>query len=298
MAGLPISCAMSGLPIEEGEEARVLLLTESPFGVPRHGSITDIDLWFPRTPPLRCVYDGHGGAEQVEVGPQKDVWMMAFGLDLVEGMDRYDGQDVGRRMLFPRASKDMSFDDMMVLAIEGVLWVFSDGGRRYYRQQLEDLDTQIRGIFTRVGNDVAEPLKGVSLVETPETVDAPPRRLRVVPAFIRNDVWDGLLAMSHPLVSVAYFLKELESWGTNDHPINQVALMTHFILLRDRKLPTEATKQTIGEFTHIKAIRSLASFLWQPSVRMFSQEVDWWMHQQLHEIFANIAGAREEQIDD
>ncbi len=74
-------CTISGLPIEEGDSVRFLLLTKSPYedGVPVGMS----HFWTPRTYPLQGKYNNYGGVNQVEEGPQRDVWLEAFRYDLV-----------------------------------------------------------------------------------------------------------------------------------------------------------------------------------------------------------------------
>ena len=75
------TCAVSGLPIEEGDEVRFFLLVENPI---RTGMLSSMhDVWFPRTFPLRAKYDGSGSVKDVESGPAQDVWLETFRLDAV-----------------------------------------------------------------------------------------------------------------------------------------------------------------------------------------------------------------------
>src|ERR1700679_1048029 len=80
MGEFSATCAVSGLPIEEGDDVRIFLLTANPFD---EGPCTMDGVWVPRTYPLRAAYDMFGGVTDVEEGPQRDVWLEALKLDVV-----------------------------------------------------------------------------------------------------------------------------------------------------------------------------------------------------------------------
>lgn len=73
------TCAISGLPVEGGDPVRYFLLTESPYA-----ETSSINAeWFPRTFPVRGMYDDYGRVEMVQ-GPLHSVWREGFQIDLVE----------------------------------------------------------------------------------------------------------------------------------------------------------------------------------------------------------------------
>lgn len=104
MGSFSYTCAISGFPIQGGDEVRVYLLTQNPY---RDRPCYMHGIWFPRTFPLKAKYNDYGTVEDVEEGPARDLWMEGFQRDLIEvgyGSNVY--HDVP-------ASKDMGFDKLL-----------------------------------------------------------------------------------------------------------------------------------------------------------------------------------------
>lgn len=110
MGSYAYTCAVSGLPIQAGDRVRFLLLTRNPYNERACTMHAD---WFPRTFPLKAAYNDYGSVEDVQEGPERDVWLEAFRHDLVEvGVGDNTCHDVA-------ATKDMCFGDMLEALHEG-----------------------------------------------------------------------------------------------------------------------------------------------------------------------------------
>ena len=115
MGSFAYTCCVSGLPIEAGDAVRYLLLTQNPYQDEHvcysHG------FWYPRTVPLKAVYNDYGSVEDVEEGPSRDVWMEAFHKDLVE-------KGVGDNQVHDVAiMKDSTFDQLLEAVWERRVYV-------------------------------------------------------------------------------------------------------------------------------------------------------------------------------
>ncbi len=114
MGSFNATCCASGLPIGDGTPVRFFLLGKSTGGVRGQG-LEITSEWFPRTFPLRAVYDDYGSVEKVETGIQQELWL--------EGL-RYDVQEIGwgdNQYHDPPVSKGMSFDEMLTILRKGRL---------------------------------------------------------------------------------------------------------------------------------------------------------------------------------
>ncbi len=80
MGDFDYTCALSGLPIGEGEHVRLLLLQSSPFN--RHGGIGGDLVWNLRALPLRGRYNGYGVVEDIDKADLLLQENMLAGLDV------------------------------------------------------------------------------------------------------------------------------------------------------------------------------------------------------------------------
>lgn len=134
MGSFDYTCAISGLPIGAGDAVRFMLLTQNPYhrGKTAGGNAcSQSDIWFPRTYPLRGVYNDYGSVEDLQTGPQADAWLTGFGRDLVEkGWGDNACHDVPTR-------KGMSMEDLLNATQKGRVHVRQDVGRAYSPEMLE-----------------------------------------------------------------------------------------------------------------------------------------------------------------
>lgn len=84
MGSFDYTCGVSGMPIRVGENVRYMLVTENPYAENRTTPVTSMDVWFPRTFPLRATYNDYGGVRDMEEGPQQEIWLEALRSDMVE----------------------------------------------------------------------------------------------------------------------------------------------------------------------------------------------------------------------
>lgn len=96
---------ISGLTISAGDPVRFLLLTEGPYK--DSPACYSHSLWFPRTFPVRGVYDDYGGVKEIEDGPLKDLFLKGIQKDVIEvGWGDNACHDVPVR-------KEMTFDGLL-----------------------------------------------------------------------------------------------------------------------------------------------------------------------------------------
>lgn len=128
MGSFSYTCTISGLPIEAGDEVRILLLSESPYN---EMVCTINDRWFPRGFPLKAKYNDYGSVEEVEEGPARDLWLDALKIDLRKrGWGDNSAHDVP-------TSKDMSFDDLLNAVQEGRVKVRDNVGDSTIEKRVE-----------------------------------------------------------------------------------------------------------------------------------------------------------------
>lgn len=115
MGSFSITCSASSLPISAGDEVRCLLLAKSPYDDSQSCYVHS--LWWPRTFPLRGVYNDYGSIEQIQDPDLQQLWLDSLKLDMVEkGMGDNTCHDVPVR-------EDMSFDALLEAIWEGRLEV-------------------------------------------------------------------------------------------------------------------------------------------------------------------------------
>lgn len=153
------TCSLSDLPIPGGTSIRVLLLTENPYG----------DGWDLRAPPIRAVYDDYGGIQCVEPsdGVITDLWLKGLEVDMV---CRHKG-------LLAASHEKLSFDELVLALKEGRVMVRQDV-KDFWRPPVEAQLHRPSGPREKDSNE--------------------DRTLRVRWAFVRSDVWDGLVAEKRP----------------------------------------------------------------------------------------------------
>lgn len=85
MGSFAFTCSISGLPIHAGTPVRYLTLTQNPYNTnPASCSHSPGDRWFPRTFPLKVVYNDYGSIENIQEGVLLDIFLKGFTLDVVE----------------------------------------------------------------------------------------------------------------------------------------------------------------------------------------------------------------------
>lgn len=108
-----ITCAASGLTISPGDSVRYILITECPYN--NHVGVNQY--WFPRTFPLKAIYDDYGLIEKVEDSLAKSLILEGFKLDVVE-------RGIGDNAFHDLAvSKDMDLNQYIEALTEGRLLV-------------------------------------------------------------------------------------------------------------------------------------------------------------------------------
>lgn len=113
MGSFAYTCAVSGLPIEAGDEVRYLLLTKNPYHSGAENTCYIHDLWFPRTFPLKAEYNDYGSIENYADGPEQDIWLEGFKRDMVErGWGENTCHDIP-------TSKEMKFAELLDAIQEG-----------------------------------------------------------------------------------------------------------------------------------------------------------------------------------
>lgn len=117
MGSFAYTCAVSGLPIEAGDEVRYMLITQNPYNNGAGNTCYIHDLWFPRTFPLKGRYNDYGSVDDITSGPEKDNWLEGLKIDLFErGWGENTIHDVP-------TNKEMSFDELLDAIQEGRILV-------------------------------------------------------------------------------------------------------------------------------------------------------------------------------
>lgn len=280
------TCAVSGLPICAGDDVRFLMLTQSPY--PDSGSGLNAQ-WFARALPLRATYNDYGSVEGVKRGPDRDLWMRGFQLDLVE-------QGVGENTTHDVAtSKGMSFEDLLVALWEERVLVSREVHER----------TRSRRPW------------GVKLVVSRT------HPLLVRQAMIREDVWKALLRMRHPDIQPfrtfrTAVARSYQRTNSSKHTpgVDRVAerlvgrhrgdvlpftvrnafpstvgVGTHIDLARRAGILAAILADTIAEFAYVQMMLIAANYIWRPG-EPGGQDKNWGMHAHLHRELNRIARER------
>jgi hypothetical protein len=269
MGSFSSTCAISGLGIDAGDPVRYMLLTETPYG--------DDNLstpWFPRTFPLKGKYDDYGGVEDVEEGPQRDVWMAALQLDIIE-------REVGDNYIHDVAvTKDMTFEDIQNALWEGRVQVVSDMNRTDFDvgfdgllEELKDLERAELSDLVAVGNKTM----GIE-VEPREPRNVKP--LRLYQALIREDVWQELILTG--LAMLGRKEKDLVNTGiARSHVPFAVGYGTHDALMSRWEIngtvdaaEVERWKRVVGETLVVEEALARARYWWRPSYTLGPQFPD------------------------
>lgn len=280
MGSFSMTCAVSGLTIEEGDPIRAFLLTENPYagdGVHYiHG------LWASRTWPLRATYADYGHISHVERGPVADAWVEGLRIDMG-----------------PTAPS--TFDELV--------------DRFNTRQELRvRRSSPVHSVFRRktrwahaLGDGAPTDLFG----EEPDDG----RTLALGMAMIREDVWQSLCKISIPFdLSIGNLITQakhawsstLDDWimmgGSGRHSSafsrddlpNVLGLASSFRLVRDIA-ETDAEDRFVtdaAEFIYLSVVMDGARLLWRPSYSAGPQFGEWRLHATVLDAFAAIADAK------
>lgn len=178
MGRFDYTCAVSRLPIGDGVPVRHLLLTESPYRrEPMRLSCTMTDWWFPRTFPIRGVYNDYGGSTSTD-SKQHGLWQHGFTLDLINETSTHPWQTPLTRPAELSVVLDAMQDGRVRVAQS-----IEDPALARIRKQLNQARAHVRALGLEVLDE-----------------DAPPREpdesrpLFVTDTLIREDVWQALLA--------------------------------------------------------------------------------------------------------
>lgn len=173
MGSFASTCAVSGLPLEVGTKVRFLLLCENPYKDSAKCNFCDI--WFPRTYPLKGVYNDYGSVEDYTLGFQMGNWMEGFSYDLAEigtGDNRCHDVPLLKEMSFAHLLDALGEDRVFVTRNSP----FTD--HSFYTQKLEEqldklakLRDQMEGFLKEAG------------VEVPPPVESPPPLQKEIPTL-------------------------------------------------------------------------------------------------------------------
>ncbi len=363
MGSFAFTCAVSGFPIEAGDEVRILLLTKNPY-TDGEGIVCETHgLWFPRTFPLRATYNDYGSVEDVESGPSRDVWLEGLAIDLIErGVGENTVHDVATR-------KGMSFPELLNALREGRVLVCRDLGRHERASATEEkgvptfvgiekiltlntmplssgigqegflvdelsygvvrvrwmgagtmyqkCEEQLSLLLPFLGEYVTSLVAGQNAGEVELHMDVKPctknfYRLRslddkppllVVPAMIREDVWQALLKMKgydgHTFADVMVMVETQEGFSFKNSIPFTVGLGTNIELMYKKGALTDEFARVIAEMAHVQNVLAMARFCWRPSTSAGPQFGEWSAHVTLYQGLLKVARTRErEQIEE
>ncbi len=125
MGSFAMTCAISGLPIEAGDEVKFFLLTENPYvGNKNHNACYSTDWWFPRTFPIDGKYNDYGLVENIKKDFMTNLWLDGLKLDIIpQGIGDNQIHDIS-------TSKYMSFKEFLDALQEGRIFVRQDVGMK------------------------------------------------------------------------------------------------------------------------------------------------------------------------
>lgn len=200
MGSFPSTCSLSGLPIEQTEPVRAFLLVECPYTEMGTRAFS----WIPRTYPLAAKYDGYGGIDHVEDGPQREVWLDGIQLDaLGRGWGSNPVHDVPVR-------KKMSFNGLLRVLRENRLLV-SPKSRDV---KLEDTTKELEKILPLVRPPRKKLPEGVPTRSRVEKLF----RAKNLPLYESGDRAEGVLGSAGYLVvkTGCGVRVKWQSWGTEE----------------------------------------------------------------------------------
>lgn len=148
MGSFAMTCALSGLPIHRGDAVRFMVLMQVHEEYPAN----HYSLYYPRTLPLRGVYNDYGTIEKEEEGVIQRHLLKALDEDLIE-------QGTGDSpTLDPRVRKGMTFGEFLCDLIDGRLRVRNPW---YTREFAYDSDPTIDAVMSLLPTG----LRGTYLVD-------------------------------------------------------------------------------------------------------------------------------------
>lgn len=281
MGSFPVTCAVSGLAIDCEDPMRLFLLTQSPHtGIhPENEAMMIDDLWFVRTPPLACVYKDSAGVKGLPEGIEREVWLQGFQVDLIEGV-------VDERCFNSPTSKTMCFEDLLDALFDGLIWVEPEGGRMVVDRSRALQTERLR----QLGVTLSQSTRPIEVDKAPSTM---PKRLQVLPAFVREDVWQALLKMPHAGYDLLQIMARVEHMtGLMDAPPFQFGPCAHIELVReasqDQDVPQTLVRST-AELFYIQGVLARTGFQWRPTTRSHTSEIQWQLCARLHQTYAHIA---------
>lgn len=308
MGSSAYTCAVSGLPIEDGDAVRYLLLTKNPFHDGAGSTCYIHDVWFPRTLPLRAVYNDYCSVHKVETGAVRDTWLEGLKIDLVE---QADGS----------ASKSMDFSAMLYAVRSGRLLVAREVPSRAValfqevnRKRLAELDGDSTLAAVRKAFDEEAP-----------TPSADARPLPISQAMIREDIWQALLkvptakqlewyrrglraeADARADLSLDDFERAMHragsqvhagAWLFRDDIPYTVGIGTHLDLLLDKGEISDEVINVAAEFARVTQVLSGSRYQWRPSSSSGPQSGEWTVHADIAAAVQRVAvrKAREQKI--
>lgn len=276
MGSYSLTCCVSGLPIESGDPVRYFLITESPYADQAVvGTLTGF--WFPRTFPLRARYNDYGSVEDVQDGPERDIWMEGFQIDLIKrGWDKNTCHDVPTH-------KKMAFNELLVALQEARVLVY---------REVPFMMSEGRSI--RLPPEITRKLKalGHPMMPTPKRERVHGRPLAVRQAMIREDVWKTLSKIG---------MMSLQDPGDvgavrNAVPFT-VGLATHVSLMAEKGPIDAPFVETVGEFLGLHNILAMTRYQWRPSDSGGPQFGEWPEHVKVLQALLRVAqaGARRQR---
>lgn len=291
MGSFAVRCAVSGLPIEFEDPrtpVRALLLVENPWAKMEPYGITASPPWIPRTFPLRAVCDGSGGIEQVQEGPERDVWLEGLNEDLIErpGDDRC-----------PALRAGLSFDDLLINLADGRVFVRCVDR---FAKSMQVLNDRLRSLgapeFSAPAPETPNP-RATSDDGFPNQRPFPKEGpLAVSLALIREDVWQTVRLLPVNRGHPAH--QKLPNGGGE-----LIGPGTHVDLLRERGALTPAFLNLVKEFLFVSRVMGLCGREWLPSSGRSNQQGGMWQTQAIFQraitgVAKNIADRKRPDVYD
>lgn len=263
------TCAVSGLPIQNGEEVRFFLIQEN---VPNYSVRASESLWYLRTFPISARYNDYGSIEGYQddlvlsllrAGLTKDV------VPLEQGENEYHDVPV---------QPDMTFEKMLVALWEKRVKV------RYKMGYEAPLD------YCLIREDVWQALLNLPCLDTFSY-----KSVKV--QWFRDE---ALEAYDTPEPDAKIAFQDLDLWESYTNPLAKISLynhgtfgiVKHWKLLREKNLPTQDVLpflDTVGEFAYINLLLAHLGHRWLPSKPYGQQVGDFGAHAKFLRAMAKIS---------
>lgn len=279
MGTLSSICAISGLPLQEGDSCRYFLLTENPFG---HEKLTSAiqNRWIPRTWPLEGMHLEDGSVSVGAQGAETDLWVQAFRADISFN-------------LLNMTPANLTFEKVQDAAAGGQLFV----------QVANHSSTPLAIRHAIIREEVWQALLQLPLAEGPDLA-----QMQVLvekfAAYCRETLAldiaqspDYLEISRRPATDLAWRsfgtgceLDEVSRELSRPSSDGTIDLSTHAkMLLAHSWCPTDFPAR-VAEFLHVQAVLRAVNYQWRPSYVSNDEGENWSAHQRFHNTLSRLAG--------